>query len=98
MSSTLSPALKNILEAVEDNYVRCNLTRYACGEYSLWSCSDFRVSADRSSAIGMTILCYDTLLTFADEVRDHSSVKAVSPLVARGVNSGINPRLVDRYN
>ena len=32
MSSTLSPALKNILEAVEDNYLRINLTRYACGE------------------------------------------------------------------
>ena len=32
MSSTSSPALDKILEAVEDNYVRVTLTRYACGE------------------------------------------------------------------
>ena len=32
MSSTPSPALEKVLEVVEGDYVRINLTRYACGE------------------------------------------------------------------
>jgi hypothetical protein len=95
MSSTLSPALRKTLEAAEYTYVRLTLTRYACGE-SLESFGLFVSPLTAVLAIGMTILCYDALLTFSDEVWEDLSFKAAWPSVTLRQDDVINPRLVDR--
>ena len=76
MSSSLSPALKSTLEVAEDTIPHINTTRYACGASFEQLRLIFRVSAECSLAIGITILCYDTLLRFGDEVRGGSRIQS----------------------
>ena len=65
-----------------------------CMWWVLRTARNLRVSTDCSLAIGITILCYDTLLRFGDEVRGGSLVQ--SGLLVSCVEMAPKPRLVDR--